>query len=169
MILSYFTANHSSPAGSVVKYPPVNAGNVGLIPGLGRSLGGGHGNPLQYSRLKNPTDRGAWQATVHTVAKSQTQLKQLSTHAIIWTLERACCSLSMLLNTFSFIVFCATTLFYRRCETDSEIRIHTYFIESKGSPDKKILRETLMYRTVFWTLWERERVGWFGRMALKHE
>ena len=42
-------------------------------------LGGGHGNPLQYSRLKNPMDRGAWQATVHRVTKSQTRLKQVST------------------------------------------------------------------------------------------
>ena len=43
-----------------------------LIPGLGRSPGGGHGNPLQYSCLENPTDRGAWQATVHRVAESDT-------------------------------------------------------------------------------------------------
>ena len=53
--------------GSVVKNPPANAGDVrdmGLIPGLGRSPGGGHGNPLQYSCLKNPVDRGAWLATV---------------------------------------------------------------------------------------------------------
>jgi len=53
---------------------------VGSIPGSGRSPGGGHGNPLQYSCLENPTDRGAWQATVHRVANSWTQLKQLSTH-----------------------------------------------------------------------------------------
>ena len=46
-----------------------------LIPGSGRSLGGWHGHPLQYSCLENPTDRGAWQATVHRVAKSQTRLK----------------------------------------------------------------------------------------------
>ena len=52
---------------------------VGLIPGLGRSVGGGHGNPLQYSCLKNPKDRGVWQAMVHKVAKSQTQLKQFCT------------------------------------------------------------------------------------------
>ena len=51
------------------------------IPGLGRSLGGGHGNPLQYSCLENPMDRGAWWATVHRVAKSQTQLKRLNTQA----------------------------------------------------------------------------------------
>ena len=46
------------------------AGNAGLIPGPGRSPGGGHGNPLQYSHLENPMDRGAWRATVHGVAES---------------------------------------------------------------------------------------------------
>ena len=51
------------------------------IPGLGRSPGGRHGNPLQYSCLQNPMDRGAWWATVHGVTKSQTGLKQLSMHA----------------------------------------------------------------------------------------
>ena len=59
----------------MVKNPPSNAGeagNVGLIPGLGRSPGGGHGNPLQYSCLENPMDREAWWATVHGVANSQT-------------------------------------------------------------------------------------------------
>ena len=50
-------------------------GDTGLIPGSGRSPGGGIGNPLQYSFLENPMDRGAWQAIVHGVAKSQTQLK----------------------------------------------------------------------------------------------
>ena len=59
----------------MVKNPPSNAGeagNVGLIPGLGRSPGGGHGNPLQYSCLENPMDREAWWAIVHGVANSQT-------------------------------------------------------------------------------------------------
>ena len=55
--------------GSVVKNPPANAGDVGLIPGLGRSLGKGNGNPPQYSCLGNPMNRGAWWATVHEVAK----------------------------------------------------------------------------------------------------
>jgi len=58
-----------------VKNPPANAGNTGdkgLIPGSGRSPGGGNGNPLQYSCLENPMDRRAWQATVHGVAKSWT-------------------------------------------------------------------------------------------------
>ena len=51
-----------------------------FYPGLGRSPGEGHGNPLQYSYLENPMDRGAWRATVHRVTKSRTWLKQLSTH-----------------------------------------------------------------------------------------
>ena len=58
----------------VVKNPPAHSGDItdpGLIPGLGRSPGGGHGNPLQYSCLENPMDRGAWRATVHRVAKSR--------------------------------------------------------------------------------------------------
>ena len=62
----------------VVKSEPANVedtGDVGLIPGPGRSPGGGHGNPPQYSCLENPMDRGAWQATVYRVAKSQTRLK----------------------------------------------------------------------------------------------
>ena len=59
----------------MVKNPPAQAGDirdVGLILGSGRSPGGGHGNLLQCSCLENPVDRGAWQATVHGVAKSQT-------------------------------------------------------------------------------------------------
>ena len=55
--------------------------DVGLIPGLARSPGGGHGNPLQYSCLENPMDRGAWWATFHRAEQSQARLKQLSAHA----------------------------------------------------------------------------------------
>ena len=55
-------------------------GDTGSIPGSGRSPGGGNGNPLRYSCLENPMDRGAWWATVHRVAKSQRRLKWLSTH-----------------------------------------------------------------------------------------
>ena len=64
------------PGGSVVKNMPGNAGeagDAGSIPESGRSPGGGNGNPLQYSCLQNPTDRGAWQAKGHGVAKSQPQ------------------------------------------------------------------------------------------------
>ena len=62
----------------MVKDLLANAGEAGLIPGSGRFPGGGHGNPLQYSCLENPRNRGAWQATVHRVTKSQTGLKRLS-------------------------------------------------------------------------------------------
>ena len=69
--------------GLVVKNPTAKAGDVrdvGSVPGLERSPGGGHRNPLQYSCLANPMDRGAWWATVHEVTKSWTQQKQLSTN-----------------------------------------------------------------------------------------
>ena len=58
----------------MVKNPPVNAGDGGLILRSGRSPGEGNGNPLQHSCLENPMDRGAWRATVHGIAKSWTQL-----------------------------------------------------------------------------------------------
>ena len=60
------------PGGPDSKESACNAGDLGLIPGLGKSPGGGHGNPLQYSCLENSMDRGAWRATVHGVAKSWT-------------------------------------------------------------------------------------------------
>ena len=76
------------PDGSVVKNPPANAGDTriaGSNGGWGRSPGGGHGNPLQYSCLKNPMDRRGWRAAVHRVAKSWTRL---SAHVLLvnWTL-----------------------------------------------------------------------------------
>ena len=76
-ILQYFSVAlyWASQVALVVKNPPANAGDIrdaGLIPGSGRSPGGRHGNPLQDSCLENPTDRGAWQATVHEIAKSRT-------------------------------------------------------------------------------------------------
>ena len=60
------------PCGSDNKESAYNAGDPGSIPGSGRSPGEGNGYPLQYSCLENPMDRGAWRATVHGVAKSQT-------------------------------------------------------------------------------------------------
>ena len=68
----------------VVKNLSANAGiirDVGPIPGSGRLPGGGHGNPFQYPCLENPMNRGAWQATVHSVKQSWTRLKRLSTEA----------------------------------------------------------------------------------------
>ena len=79
----YQRTNQASQVALVVKNTPANAEEArdrGLIPGLARSPGGEHGNPLQYFCLENPMDRGAWWATVHRVAKSWTRLKQLSTH-----------------------------------------------------------------------------------------
>ena len=70
------------PSGSVSEESACNAGDIGdtsSIPGLGRSPGGGHSNPLHYSCLENPMDRGTWQATIHRVEKSQARLKRLST------------------------------------------------------------------------------------------
>ena len=67
----------------MVKNLPASAGDIrdmDSIPGLGRSPGEGHGNPFQYSCLENPMDRGAWQTTVHGVAKNQKWLKPLSTY-----------------------------------------------------------------------------------------
>ena len=60
------------PGGSTIKNPPASAGDAGSIPGLGRFLGKGNGNPSKYSCLGNPMDRGAWWATVHGVTKSWT-------------------------------------------------------------------------------------------------
>ena len=60
------------PGGSVVKNPPANVGDMSLIPGVGRSPGKGNSNPLQYSCLENPMDRGAWWATVQGVTESDT-------------------------------------------------------------------------------------------------
>ena len=63
------------PGSSAVKNLPAKAGDVGLIPGLGRFSGEGNGNLFQYSCLENPVDRGAWQAIVHGVTKSWTRLE----------------------------------------------------------------------------------------------
>ena len=77
----------SFPGGSVGKESTCNVGDtrdVGLIPGLGRSPGGGHGNSLQYSCLENPMDRGAWWVTVHRVTKSWTWQKPTE-HKLMWS------------------------------------------------------------------------------------
>ena len=74
LILSSCKGNKDFPCDSDNKESACNVGDLGLIPGLERSPGGGHGNPLQYSCLENPMDRGAWPATAQGVTKSWTQL-----------------------------------------------------------------------------------------------
>ena len=75
---NYYLLCFGFPGGSDGKESICNVGDLGLIPGSGRSPGEGNGNPLQYSCLENPMDGGAWQATVHGVAKSQTQLSDFN-------------------------------------------------------------------------------------------
>ena len=96
----------------MVKNPSANAGDTGdtdLMPGMGRSPGVGNGYPLQYSRLRNSMDRGAWQATVHGVAKSWTWLSmQVCTHVIFRqsdiALTRLCSSNPYFLKNFLFCI-----------------------------------------------------------------
>ena len=83
----------------VVKNPPANTGEVrdaGSVPGLGRSPGEGHGNPLQYSCLENPMASGAWWATVHRVAKSQTRLSNLA------CMQKECINVCMSLYMYTY-------------------------------------------------------------------
>ena len=91
------SAHHGARASKValvIRNLPANVGdirNVGSVPGLGRSPGGGHGNPLWYSCLENPMDRRAWWAVVHGVAKDWTWLRQPRKHS------HACCCMTILL------------------------------------------------------------------------
>ena len=73
------------PGGSVVKSPAANAGEAGSIPVSGRSPGAGNSNPLQYSSLGNPMDRGAWQARVHGVTEELDTLECTHTHHMYTT------------------------------------------------------------------------------------
>ena len=82
-VMEWLFPEWASQVALLVKNPPASLGDLreaGLIPESGRSPGGGHSNPLQYSRLESPMDRGASRATVHRVAKSWTQLQRLSTY-----------------------------------------------------------------------------------------
>ena len=94
-ILGSLMSSLGLPGGSVVKNAPANAGDAGLIPGSGRSPGGGNGNPLQYSCLENPMDREGWWATVHAVTKSWTWL---NTHT------QACMQTHRIMSVFLFLL-----------------------------------------------------------------
>ena len=77
--------NVGFPGGSDGKESACHTGDLGSVPGLGRSPEGGHGNPLQYSRLENPMDRGAWQAAVHGVAQSWAAVTKRQQQLAQWT------------------------------------------------------------------------------------
>ena len=82
-LISPLLSKHTGfPGGSSLKNPPGNTGDADSIPGSGRSPGGGHGNPLLYSCLENPMDRGAWRAIGHGLAKTQTWLSDSTAIAI---------------------------------------------------------------------------------------
>ena len=97
----------------IVVKSPTNAGDtgdMGSIPGLGRSPGGGHGNPLQYFCLENSMDSGTWETIVHMIMKSRTLLKQLSMHAYAYVYiytHKKCYSefWGVFLWAFSFKIF----------------------------------------------------------------
>ena len=110
------------PRSTVVENPPANAGDTkdaGSISGLGKSPGGGHGNPLQYSCLENPMAGGFWQATVHRVRQSRTRLSDVTTtYKVIlkyWLYSLSCtlhhCITDIFLNfylfSYLFIFVCA--------------------------------------------------------------
>ena len=86
ILLGHILRTEAPQVVPVVKNPTANAGDTrdsGSVPGLGRSTGGRHLNPIQYSCLENSMDRGAWWSTVHRVAKIQTWRKWLSTHTYL--------------------------------------------------------------------------------------
>ena len=83
MAIYIYTHIYTSQVALVVENLPANAQDIkdaGSIPGSERSPGEGHVNPVQYSCLENPMNRGTWQATIHRISKSKTQLKRLRTH-----------------------------------------------------------------------------------------
>ena len=92
----------------VVKNPPANSGDIrdtGSIPSSGRSPGGGDGNPLQYSCLKNHMDRGAWRVIVHRAAKSRTQLKLRNMYTSTYTKKVFVAYLKFKFNWASYFLF----------------------------------------------------------------
>ena len=95
------------PGGSEVKASACNVGDLGLIPGLGRSPGEGNGNPLKYSCLENPMDRGAWWATVYGVAKSRTRLSDFTYVVKVLIL--------FLLYIFPHLIFIFNSIFHVIC------------------------------------------------------
>ena len=91
----------------------LNAGGLGSVPGLGRSPGGGHGNPLQYSCLENPVDRGAWRATVHGVTKNWTDLTTIPPPPATYKLHDFSCFFPVLSRPCpESVLFLLCSMFY---------------------------------------------------------
>ena len=115
-ICSFMSALFGFPGGSEVKASASNAGELGLIPELGRSPGEGNDNPLQYSCLENPMDRGAWWATIHGVTKSRTRLSDFTFTFILLAYFQssihaaACIRISFLLRLNNISLYVYTTL-----------------------------------------------------------
>ena len=92
-VISYLAPDHvftrGFPGGSVVKNLPANARDAGLIPGSGRSPGGGNGSPLQYSCLENPMDRRAWRASVRGVTKELDTTERRNNNSVLTAIVRS--------------------------------------------------------------------------------
>ena len=97
-----------------------NAGDSGLIPESGRSPGEGNGNPLQYSCLENSMDRGAWEATVHGAAKSQTQLSNFFSFRFVCFERRGCCCFFFFPNDH----LCQTSVLFPCLHNIEKNRLH---------------------------------------------
>ena len=121
LFLRMGSVSEGFPGGSEVKASACNAGDLGLIPGLGRSPGEGNGNPLLYFCLGNPTDRGAWWPTVHGVAKSQTRLSNFTFTFCFWKNDGKNImyeklnigDLSIPKNIFCNFFYCGEELFFK--------------------------------------------------------
>ena len=144
------------PGGSEVNASACNAGDLGSIPGSGRSPGEGNGNPLQYSCLENPMDGGAWWATVHRVAKSQTRLSNF-THSLTQTLAGAAYPGSWLLGYLALTVWSGPRVLLFSCSLGSALKHLTscpFFKNLKGYYQVPLKQLWFRARHV---LWQRHR------------
>ena len=125
--------------GSDSKESACNAGHTGSVPGLGRSPGGGHGNPLQCSCLENPMDRGAWWAMVHRVAKSRTRLKptkQQQQHGGSWNVNGTSCP-TLKQGRWLFTPPCCDLSLTVGCRRWSTLGLGTLLLLAEANPPEK--------------------------------
>ena len=171
------------PGGSDIKECACNGGDLGSVPGLGKSPREGHGNPLQYSCLENPKGRGAWWATVRRVTKSQTWLKRLSIHTVISDFEHlfmcllAICmsslenvysdssvhrSLTLLLRLFLFSISTSFIVFQRMMEANGIYQPSLSLAMSPGLRPSPLLSDRLaMQRIPRYRADSRGPPGWY--------